>query len=86
MAMRLHLDFATSIRIPSVTRNGKGLEMPAKKGHRLHIAAYIDEPVYEALRGLSLRTRVPTAAYLREAVDDLLRKYKAQIPKARRKP
>lgn len=52
--------------------------MPAKKGHRVQIAAYLDEPVYEALQQLSRQSRIPAAVYVREAIDDLLGKYRAK--------
>ena len=37
----------------------------------------VNEEQVEALRELSRRTRVAQSEYLREAVDDLLRKYEA---------
>lgn len=51
--------------------------MPQKKDteKRVFTGVYFDRPQHDALRQLSDRTRVPLAAYLREAVDDLLRKY-----------
>ena len=47
---------------------------------------YFDRAQHDALRALSDRTRVPLAAYLREAVDMLLAKYgvKAAKPRTRR--
>ncbi|MGE0466681.1 MAG: ribbon-helix-helix domain-containing protein [Steroidobacteraceae bacterium] len=46
---------------------------------------YFDRPQHDALRQLSITTRVPLAVYLREAVDDLLKKYgvKTVKPKGR---
>lgn len=41
------------------------------------VAMYLTPQAHSALRALSIRTRVPASAYLREAVDDLLVKYKA---------
>jgi hypothetical protein len=41
------------------------------------IALYVTHEQHAALRKLSARTRVPQSAFLREAVDDLLAKYKA---------
>ncbi|MGH8249195.1 MAG: ribbon-helix-helix domain-containing protein [Steroidobacteraceae bacterium] len=59
--------------------------MPRKKDpeKRVFTGVYFDRPQHDALRQLSNRTRVPLAAYLREAVDDLLRKYR--VPVARKK-
>ncbi len=42
---------------------------------------YVDLEVHEALKRFSAETRIPVATYLREAVDDLLKKYK--VPPAR---
>ena len=62
--------------------------MPQKKDKdkRVFTGVYCDRPQHDALRALSDRTRVPLAAYLREAVDMLLAKYgvKAMKPRARR--
>jgi Ribbon-helix-helix domain len=57
--------------------------MPQKKdtGKRVFTGVYFDRPQHDALRALSGRTRVPLAAYLREAVDMLLVKYGVK-PKA----
>jgi hypothetical protein len=62
--------------------------MPQKKdpGKRVFTGVYFDRPQHGALRELSDRTRVPLAAYLREAVDMLLAKYgvKVKAPRSRR--
>ena len=62
--------------------------MPQKKdtGKRVFTGVYFDRPQHDALRELSDRTRVPLAAYLREAVDMLLAKYgvKVKAPRSRR--
>jgi Ribbon-helix-helix domain len=62
--------------------------MPQKKDKdkRVFTGVYFDRWQHDALRALSDRTRVPLAAYLREAVDMLLAKYgvKASKPRARR--
>ena len=52
--------------------------MATMKGKRVLTSLYLDPPVQEALRRLSEETRVPQAVYLREAVDDLLAKYRRQ--------
>ncbi len=51
--------------------------MPQKKDRakRVFTGVYFDRLQHDALRQLSSRTRVPLAVYLREAVDDLLKKY-----------
>ena len=62
--------------------------MPQKKdpGKRVFTGVYFDRPQHDALRELSDRTRVPLAAYLREAVDMLLAKngVKVKAPRSRR--
>ena len=50
--------------------------MPTMKGKRVLTSLYLDPPAAAALRLLSDRTRVPQAVYLREAVNDLLIKYR----------
>jgi hypothetical protein len=54
--------------------------MPQKKDteKRVFTGVYFDRPQHDALRQLSNSTRVPLAVYLREAVDDLLKKYGAK--------
>lgn len=52
--------------------------MAEMRGKRVMTNVYLDPPVIEALKGLSADTRIPMAVYLREAVDDLLRKYMRQ--------
>jgi hypothetical protein len=55
--------------------------MPQKKdtAKRVFTGVYFDRGQHEALRALSDRTRVPLAAYLREAVDMLLAKYGVKV-------
>jgi predicted DNA-binding protein len=55
--------------------------MTAMKGKRVITSLYLDPPMYEALKGLSASTRIPVAVYLREAMADLLAKYKVRVPK-----
>jgi len=57
--------------------------MPTMKGKRVLTSLYIDPDVYAAVKRLSNESRVPAAVYLREAVDDLLTKYKVKVPKPR---
>jgi predicted DNA-binding protein len=48
------------------------------KGKRIHADLYLDPEKHERLHRLSKTTRVPMAVYLREAVEDLLDKYRAE--------
>lgn len=59
--------------------------MPQKKDleKRVFTGVYFDRPQHDALRKLSQSTRVPLAEYLREAVNDLLRKHGVKVPKPR---
>ena len=59
--------------------------MPQKKDpeKRVFTGVYFDRPQHDALRQLSAETRVPLAEYLREAVNDLLKKYGVKVPKPR---
>jgi predicted DNA-binding protein len=52
------------------------------KGNQTAITSYYDPDAVQRLRALSAATRVPQAAYLREALDDLLRKYASTLRKA----
>jgi predicted DNA-binding protein len=49
--------------------------MPEMRGKRVMTNLYVDPPVLQDLKVLSAETRIPVAAYLREAIDDLLKKY-----------
>ncbi len=64
---------------------GRGCLMPQKKDpeKRVFTGVYFDRPQHDALRRLSKDTRVPLAEYLREAVNDLLKKYRIKVPKPR---
>lgn len=57
--------------------------MPTMKGNRVLTSLYLDPPAHAALKQLSAESRVPVAVYLREAIDDLLRKHKVKVPKAK---
>jgi hypothetical protein len=59
--------------------------VPQKKDRekRVFTGVYFDRAQHDALRSLSDRTRVPLAAYLREAVDMLLAKYGVKRPRPR---
>jgi len=49
--------------------------MPPKRPRRVTMPVYFDPAQKVAIMRLSKATRVPAAVYLREAVDDLLKKY-----------
>jgi Ribbon-helix-helix domain len=55
------------------------------RAKRVFTGVYFDRGQHDALRELSDRTRVPLAVYLREAVDDLLKKYKVPIAARKRR-
>lgn len=61
--------------------------MPTMRGKRVLTSLYLDPPVLAALKGLSATTRVPLAVYHREAISDLLAKYRVKVAgrKGRRK-
>lgn len=60
--------------------------MPQKKDRdkRVFTGVYFDRAQHEALRALSDKTRVPLAAYLREAVDMLLARYGVKTVRPKR--
>jgi predicted DNA-binding protein len=51
------------------------------KGNQVQITSYSDPGAVRRLKALSETTRVPQAAYLRKALDDLLKKHAATIKK-----
>jgi hypothetical protein len=53
------------------------------KGNQVQMAGYYDPDAVRRLKALSDATRVPQAAYLREALDDLLKKYAATLRKTK---
>lgn len=55
--------------------------MKKDREKRVFTGVYFDRAQHDSLRALSDKTRVPLAAYLREAVDMLLKKYGAKAPK-----
>jgi predicted DNA-binding protein len=59
--------------------------MATMKGKREMTSIYLRPEVLSALRALGQRTDIPVAHYLREAVDDLLDKYKVKVPPPRAK-
>jgi predicted DNA-binding protein len=46
-----------------------------QKGRQIQTSIYLSAEALARLQQLAKRTRIPMAAYLREAVDDLLTKY-----------
>jgi predicted DNA-binding protein len=53
------------------------------KGKQAAITSYYDPDAVQRLKALSAATRIPQAAYLREALDDLLKKYTGAVRKSR---
>jgi predicted DNA-binding protein len=49
--------------------------MVSQKGRQAQTSLYLPLDTLERLKSLSKQTRIPMAAFLREAVEDLLRKY-----------
>ena len=49
--------------------------MASQKGRQAQTSIYLPVETLERLKELSRATRVPMAAYLREAVEDLLKKH-----------
>jgi hypothetical protein len=56
---------------------------PAKYGNQLKLASYYPPELVTQLKRLSDATRVPQAAYLREALGDLLKKHATALRKAK---
>jgi predicted DNA-binding protein len=59
--------------------------MATMKGRREMTSIYLRPEVLNALRTFSAGTDIPVAHYLREAVDDLLAKYKVKVAKPKAK-
>ncbi len=53
------------------------------RGRREMMSIYLRPEVADCLRDLAMRTDVPIAHYLREAVDDVLKKHRVKVPKPR---
>lgn len=54
------------------------------KGNQTAITGYFDPDAAQRLKTLSEMTRVPQSVYLREALDDLLKKYAGTLRKVAR--
>jgi predicted DNA-binding protein len=52
------------------------------KGNQLQVTSYYERATVQKLKALSETTRVPQAAYLREALEDLLKKYAGALRKS----
>ncbi len=52
------------------------------KGTQSQITSYYNAEAVQKLKALSAATRVPQAAYLREALDDLLKKHAGTLRKS----
>ena len=55
--------------------------MPHMRGKRAAASIYLRPEVLAALQNLSRQRDMPMAQLLREAVDDLLAKYRIKVPK-----
>jgi predicted DNA-binding protein len=55
--------------------------MVSQKGRQAQTSIYLPVEMLERLQQLSKHSRIPMASYLREAVEDLLKKY--EEPKKR---
>jgi predicted DNA-binding protein len=53
------------------------------KGIQVQISSYFEPEAVRSLKALSQTTRVPQAVYLREALNDLLKKYATTLKKAK---
>ena len=53
------------------------------KGKQAQITSYYEPDAVQQLKRLSEMTRVPQSVYLREALDDLLKKYAATLRKTK---
>jgi hypothetical protein len=53
-----------------------------KVGKQIRVISYYSPESFEQLKRLCAATRVTQAVYLREALDDLLKKYAATLRKA----
>jgi Ribbon-helix-helix domain len=53
-------------------------------GRRQMTSAYFDPEIYEALAGLGDRLGIPVAELIRQAVSDLLLRYRVQVKAPRR--
>jgi len=49
------------------------------------ITFFVDQEVLDRLKELSRITRIPQAIFLREAMDDVLEKYRGEFKKAEQK-
>jgi Ribbon-helix-helix domain len=54
---------------------------PAKVGKQIRLISYYRPEAFDQLKRLSAATRIPQSVYLREALDDLLKKYAGTLRK-----
>lgn len=57
---------------------------PRPNLNRIATTVYLEREQAEALKALSEASRVAQANYVREAIDDLLKKYARELRKARK--
>ena len=56
--------------------------MVSKRGNLVQVGTYLEPEMAEQLKELSRITRVSQAAYFREAIEDLLKKYATTLRSA----
>lgn len=64
-----------------LSTNGARDMVSNSKGNQAPITSYFEPSAVQQLKKLSETTRIPQAAYLREALDDLLKKYASTLRK-----
>jgi hypothetical protein len=78
----LELPIQYNLRVGSCN-NTRATMVSKSKGKQVQMAGYYDPDAVRRLKALSEATRVPQSAYLREALDDLLKKYAGTLRKVR---
>ena len=58
-------------------KKAKKSKAPGFKGKQRQVSFYLPPETIEQVKALSEKTRVPMAAYVREALEDLIKKYRA---------
>ena len=72
-----------TLRLLAMSVNARGCKMSAMKvGKQVKVVSYYTPDAIERLNRLAASTRIAKAVYLREALDDLLKKYAGTLRKA----
>jgi hypothetical protein len=77
----LTLWFYRILRVVTCRRTSM-IVISKSKGHQIQVTSYYEPETVQKLKALSEVTRIPQAAFLREALDDLLKKYAGTLRKA----